>query len=196
MKDPTPEQVRAFWAYMLARFKCEVVDKATSGRMAAAGWFLDLLGIMDRETFLDRYTTTIGSTIFAPFKPGDTDRDLWHQCELLTHEIEHATQFRRDGFLPCATRYLTSDAERAQYEAEALRAESEVAYWRTGSVPDPAAMANKLKAYSVGPAEIEHVAEYLRASRETTERGGVISEVARAAIEWLDENAPELKHGS
>jgi len=156
--------------------------------------FLDTMGIMDKEDFLNGYATTFFSTIYVPFVVGE-GANLWDQMSLCAHECQHVFQSRNDGPLTFATRYLTSATSRAHYEADAYRVGMELAHWRYGSVADtePTRLAEKLRAYNCGDSEVAFVREYLEASLETVREGGVISLASQRALVWLEQHGQELR---
>jgi hypothetical protein len=184
-----------FYYFMLGRFGAGVHDRANSNNMRAASWILDTLGIIDKSVFMNRFTTTIGTTIYTPFTPGTKDRNysFWDQMTILVHECEHVVQSKKNGFLTFATEYLTSDSHRAHYEAEAYRCDLEMHFWRYGKILDTNFLANKLKNYALGEKDIEYVKLYLDASVDTIQVGGIIGEASQVAITWLNEKASWLK---
>ena len=194
MKEPTTDLCQSFWWYMLDEYRAEVRDKASSGRMRAAAWWLDALGIMDSEKFMNNYTTTIFSTIYTPYSIGDGDR-LWSQMKTCAHECQHVFQSRYDTPLKFAVKYLTSTTDRAHYEANAYRCDLELDFWRFGMVHDdrPYHLAQKLKAYGCDSGDREFVRAYLEASLDTVRQGGIISEASQTAITWLEQHAQEIK---
>jgi hypothetical protein len=111
---------------------------------------------------------------------------------IFAHESQHVHQFRTEG-IDFMARYLTSDADRAEYEAEAYRCSAELDWWRYGQLDDPQALADHLVAYNCTSADIASADEILRLSEDTIERGGLVSNAAATAIDWLDRNAPALR---
>jgi hypothetical protein len=194
LTEPSPELVQAFWSYMEGIYGSTRIDKSNAPEMQLVADVLDVLGIEDEQTFLTRYTTTIGSRIYTPFEPGvpTTGYPLWGQVVIGAHESQHVSQFRTEG-IDFMARYLTSAADRAEYEAEAYRCAAELDWWRYGQLDDPKALADRLQAYNCTAQDIASADEILRLSEDTIERGGLVSSAAAAAIDWLDRNAAGLK---
>src|SRR5690606_22024002 len=96
--EPTSVHVTTFWDAMQARYGTRIIDKASAAEMRLVGWFLERIGVLDAATFLERFTTTIGRRIYAPFTPGTpTPRHgLWSQMVICVHEHQHVEQQDRD----------------------------------------------------------------------------------------------------
>jgi len=197
MMEPNGEQVKAVWAALQAEYGSKVVPKASAGEMQAAAWFLDKLQIMDHETFMQRFTTTINDTVYVPFeigvaRPGKPN-DLWNQIELGGHEHQHVFQAKRDGVPVFYAEYLGVPQSRAQYEAEAYRVDVELHWWRYKQMPNLRVVAEKIRAYNCGTAEVDFIHEYLKMSADAIREGAVISEASQFLVAWLDQNAQELR---
>jgi len=201
MTEPTAETVRAFYAHMSSRFGATVVPKASSSLMSAAGWGLGALrslgaSVPDAAAFASRYVTTIGSTVYVPYEPGDesTGWSRWDQIGVIVHECEHVAQRGRMG-LAYERDWLTSTAARARLEAEAYRVQLELEHWHRGYVPAdmPGRLARMLRDYGCSDADVAVTERVLRSSAVSVRQGAVISEAAHVAILWLDEHAPELR---
>jgi hypothetical protein len=194
LTEPTPELVQAYWSYLESVYQSKRIDKSSAPEMQLVADVLQLLGIEDKQTFLTRFTTTIGSRIYTPFDPGvpTADYPLWGQITIAAHEHQHVYQFRTEG-VDFMAAYLASSADRAGYEADAYRCGAELDWWRDGVLDDPSPLANHLQAYNCTAADIASAAEILRLSEETIERGGLVSNAAATAIDWLDRNAPALR---
>jgi hypothetical protein len=192
--DPTPEMVRAFWSYMESVYGSTQIDKQDAPSMQLVADTLDLLGIQDKQTFLSRFTTTIGTHIYTPFDIGvpTPEYSLWGQIVICVHEHEHVAQYRAEG-IDYLTHYLGSGADRADYEAEAYRTSAELGWWRARGVADAVGLADHLQAYNLTPGEIVSGLEIIQLSEDTIARGGLVSDATRTALEWLEANAPGLK---
>jgi len=99
--------------------KVKVVPKEQSSFMKMLGGFLTLgkklkLTNIDKQSFMNDYTTTIGHTIYSNDMTEDSD-----PSSLMTHEICHVLQFKVCGM---STAYLFSPKQRAFYESEAAQA--------------------------------------------------------------------------
>ena len=194
--EPTPELVRDFWRHMTRAYGTRVIDKNSAWEMRLVGLFLSRIKVLDKDDFLRRYTTTIGKRIYTPFEIGVPDEryDLWGQISVCVHEHQHVEQLLRDGWLKFAGRYLASSAARASYEAEALRSNLELTFWRLGRIPDLGRLARKLRDYACSDGDIAMVERMLELSAETVRRGGVVNRASQKAIAWLERHAPELEH--
>jgi hypothetical protein len=159
--------------------------------MLVAAQALRIMGILDAETFLRNYTTTIGRRIYVPFEPGRAANgwSLWDQIEVCVHEHQHVVQLDRDGWAKFCAKYLLSSASRAAYEAEAYACDMELCFWRSGEVLDPHTLANKLQSYGCSPGDIAVAEAALRSSAATVRRGGLINAATQKAVPWLSEHA-------
>ena len=147
---------------------------------------LDLMGIIDKQMFMDRFTTTIGRTIYAPFQWTEGDAaELWNHVKTLVHELTHVRQHNADPVLFPA-RYLADRSWRAQYEAEAFTADLQMHFWMTGQVYDVNTRASVLLNYGLDNDHCNYVASHLASVAETIKDGGQVSYVATWACEWLE----------
>jgi hypothetical protein len=85
--QPTPAHVTALWDAMRARYGTRIIDKSSAAEMKLVGWFLERIGVLDQAAFLERFTTTIGRRIYAPFTPGTPTarHSLWSQIVICVH---------------------------------------------------------------------------------------------------------------
>jgi hypothetical protein len=192
--DPTPEMVRAFWSYMESVYGSQQIDKADAPSMQLVADVLALLGIQDKQLFLTRYTTTIGTRIYTPFEVGvpTAEYPLWGQITICVHEHQHVNQYRAEG-IDYMTHYLASGADRADFEAEAYRTQAELEWWRYGRIDSAQGLAAHLVPYNCTPGEIASAQQIIELSEGTIARGGIVSDTTTTAIEWLEANAPALK---
>ncbi|HEU4408397.1 MAG TPA: hypothetical protein VFS43_24245 [Polyangiaceae bacterium] len=193
--EPTPEEVRAFWAFLTAHYGTTVVDKADAAEMALVAAFLDRLGVMDRARFLANYTTTIGRRIYLPFELGK-GQDLWHQMVIAVHEHQHVVQLDRDGWLAFTGGYLLRTATRARYETEAYRTHLELHFWRTGAMLSARDLAAKLRAYGCSGEDVVVAEKVLRLSEPAVRQGAALVPATRVALSWLNAHAPHLRASS
>ncbi len=195
MSEPSSSLVRAFWAHMTQRFQTKVVSKSSAAEMAFVSSFLDQLGIVDKDHFLRDYATTISRRIYLPFEPGVPSAawPLWEQIVVGVHEHQHVVQSDDLGFVVFGARYLTNKAQRARFEAEAYRSTLEMSWWRFRSLPDPAALAQKLAGYGVDALDIKVTAAYLAASAASIKQGAIVNRSSAVALAWLNQHAPELR---
>lgn len=182
----TPTRMHDLMYDLLAEYPYQWVPKSKSAFMRTVADALDLMGILDHKDFMERYTTTIGDTIYAPFEWGEGDPDgLWNQVETLVHELTHVEQYHANPVLFPA-RYLADRSWRAQYEAEAFRADLQIHFWQTGEIYDIDSRAATLLGYGLSEAHCIYVAQYLASMAETIRDGGQVSPVATWVSGWLE----------
>jgi len=188
MTVANPDVVRGLWDHMVAHYDARVMDKADSEDMELVARFLDQLGVMDGETFLRRYTTTIGRTIYVPFQIGvDQGRHSLHgQVRLCAHEFQHVVQHIREPGR-YELEYLTDTAARARLEAEAFRSNMELEWFLTGRLLRPMDLADNLVAYACTDADVAVAAKALSMSSRVVSKGGVINEASKVAIAYLED---------
>ena len=100
--------------------RVRVVLKRSSLLMKTLSFFMQLgskLGItkIDSKTFMNDYTTTIGSTIYCNETTVDSEPNT-----LIVHELCHVLQFK-NGCMPL--HYIFSPKRRMYYESECVQAE-------------------------------------------------------------------------
>lgn len=187
-----PEHVKAFWAFMQAKYGTRVVTKAQAPEMQFIAEALGAMHIVDKDEFLSRFTTTIGTTIYTSFEVGVVTEA--HSCisqiVVCAHEHQHVVQLRKNGVV-FLTSYLLDSTSRAAYEAEAYRVTLTLLYYLTGNIGDPGAYADVLKAYATTEADQAFVKEYLRLSVPTLRAKGVPDEASQVTLDWLRQHAPE-----
>lgn len=195
MKDPTSQQVADFHVEILRRFDAKIRDKSDSARMRAASWFLDKMGIMDAEEFMNNYTTVIPPVIYASYRVADPSSiPLWSQIKCVTHECQHIYQAQQDGFVTFTANYAGSKVCRASYEAEAYSCDIELEYWRTGLILDARIFAKKLLAYNCDKEDVEFAEKMLLSRIDTIKSGGIINKASQVAIEIMEEKMPEIRN--
>ena len=185
--------VVAFWDFMTQHYGTSVIRKQDAIEMKAVATFLGALGILDKDSFLRQYTTTIGRRIYAPFTIGDASTlDLWDQMVLCIHEHQHVVQHDKLG-LRYEVTYLASKASRARYEAEAYRSVLEVAAWRRVPPPAPHQLALELSGYGVGDDNQAMAARLFQLWEVPIQLGAVLTEAAQVGLAWMNEHLPQLK---
>jgi hypothetical protein len=188
-----PADVRAFWDYMTAHYGTSVLNKQDALEMRLVARLLGALGIVDRDSFLQQFTTTIGRRIYIPFTIGDAATlDLWSQLILCVHEHQHVVQHDQLG-LRYELTYVTSKPRRARYEAEAYRSELELAAWRGRPSPNPHQLALMLSSYGVDDADRAMAARLFASWDVSIRHGAVLGEASRIAIAWLNQHLPHLQ---
>lgn len=80
------------------------VRKADSRLMKAISSFLKAVTLGGMSSFMDRYTTTIGTTVYTP--EGWDSWDDASRCAILRHERVHMRQAARHGMLLFSVLYL------------------------------------------------------------------------------------------
>jgi len=185
---PTPEMVRALWAYMTSCYGTRVIQRTDAVEMKVAAHLLNLIGVVDVKTFMTRSATTLGKHIYIPFKIGvEGDHwSLWDQITTCVHEHQHIVQYKREG-QTFMWKYLLRSAARAHYEADAYRCDLELQYWRDGNLPDVHALAELLRNYKCNETDIAVTEKQFNLSIKTLEQGAVINEASRRAIRWLED---------
>ena len=188
----TAEHVKALWAYMQHYYGTQVVSKAAALEMQVVADTLGLLGILDKDAFLTRFTTTIGKAIYVPFEVGveSAGHTLLSQVIVCAHEHQHVVQLREHG-VTFLLNYLLNSSSRSAFEAEAYRVSMTLRYHLLGDAGDPGAYAEVLKSYGTTEADQAFVKEYLRLSLPTIHAKGVPDEAAKVTMDWLRQNAPE-----
>jgi hypothetical protein len=189
-----PEEVIAFWRHMQERFGTTTVNKADAVEMQIVAGVLDALGILDKERFLQSFTTTLGRKIYTPFDVGSANAvwDLWDQVVVCVHEHQHVVQHDREG-LSFELSYVADRAARARFEAEAYRSNLEMHFWRFGTTTRSRPLAELLHDYGCRPEDVEVAAHSLALSAISVRRGAVMNEATSAALEWLDKNVARLR---
>jgi hypothetical protein len=180
---------------MTYRFGASVVDKKNAVEMQLVSKLLDSLSIVDQSAFLQHFTTTLGRRIYIPFEIGipTADWSLWGQIMVCAHECQHIVQYDELGALKFAWQYITKTAGRTKLEAYAYRCQLELNFWRTGQLLSAHELASSLKSYGVTAADIQVAETMLKMSGESVCRGAVINPTSRAAMDWLNLHAPEIR---
>jgi len=212
MKDLTSRDVRRFWDYMMDHYRTTLIRKGDidlskigdggnfvdllanlggGAEMQLVALFLDKLDVIDKRTFMERYTTTLGDRIYIPFEIGDAStHSLESQVKVCVHEHQHVLQYRHEP-ISFVIRYLADRAQRAIFEAEAFRCNLEISWWLTEgefTIYQAQSVAEALKNYGCSSDDIAVVKKFLRMSYKTVEAGGVINATSQVAIRWLERN--------
>ena len=184
----TPGDVKDFWAFMSKTYGTRIINKNNAAEMKAVGELLRIMGVMDKEAFLKNYTTTLGKTIYIPKSIGfeDANWSLWGQVVICVHEHIHVYQDEQSGGLIYEWQYVTNSADRANYEAEAYRADMELSWRYQGSMPSAKSLAAKLKNYACTNVDIKVAEKQLALSIPAIKAGVILHPVTKVAIGWLD----------
>jgi hypothetical protein len=187
MKRPiSPELVRDVAFHLSQKYHTTFFSKYDQWEMQLAGSFLETLGVLDRDYFLEHYATTLGKRIYTPFEigsPGSED-ELLSQLRTITHEHVHALQYINGGEI-FGAEYLASEAKRAHYEAQAYTANLEIHFLYTGKILDLESMSERLQNYKVGRKHRRTCLKHLEIVSETIKVGGIITEPGKYIIEYI-----------
>jgi len=199
----TQKLTQDFWSHMLKEFDASVVQKGDSDLMKVVGTVLDAFGVQDKEQFMQDFVTTLGRTIYCPFKIGiESDKwpawTVWAQVRVCCHECGHVVQGNREGWATFDSRYVTSSSFRAGYEAECYGIDMEMEFWRLGTSGfDPFRFAQErplsLKNYGCKEADIEQAQQQLAIRAGLVAQGVVETKAAQVAIPWLEKHVPDLR---
>ena len=186
MKELTPAVVAGLYQHLSDTYDSQVTSKADAEEMQAIGWALGLMGILDQDTFMQRFATTVFDNIYLPFTPGDFSKvGAQSQVILAVHEHEHVVQYRREGPLDFCGSYLAQQSARAHWEAEAYRSSVEMCWFMYGRAPDLDRIARKILNYGCGADEVAYIKTFLGMSMPPIERGMIISDVVQTATQYL-----------
>ena len=185
----TKEKTIEFWEFLKNYYNIKIIDKNDSSSMKMVGWFLDAIGILDKENFLKQFTTTINQRIYVPFKIGEgNEEQLWGQIRTGVHEVIHAQQAKKEGFVTFSYHYVSNKNKRAEYEAEAYRSEMVLDWARKGSFRQPSEIVQSLKSYGVGKKQIDFAQKYLEVSIPGVKMGSHFNDVTKMGLFWLKAN--------
>ena len=180
----TPEIVKKFYKYMTKKYGMKIVDKDNAAEMEFVGMFLEMMGIQDKDDFLDNYTTTVGNRIYIPFEVGGDEFSLDEQVETLVHELHHKRQMNYDKTF--MLRYALDKSYRAHKEARAYTTNLEMHWWYCGKLYNTALLANALSGYALSGEHIRVVAKHLKIHGAVVKQGGVENTISKQSIKWLD----------
>ena len=193
--EVTPGDVRAFFDWYCKRMGIRLVRKQSAPEMQVLGELLDALGVIDKDVFLERFTTVVPplGAVYIPFEPGVPREgyDLWNQIVVLCHEGEHMLQCRADGDLTFGWKYVVETAARAHYEALAYRVNLELHFRFYGTIPYPTALASRLDYYGCTTLDVQVAAKELWLAVPTVKAGAIVQHSTRIACEWLDRRWPQ-----
>lgn len=188
-QNPTADDVREFWRVMTSRYGTRIIDKNNSVDMKLVADFLDAMKIVDREAFLRRYVTTIGTRIWLPFTPGVESGGwtLWEQIVVCVHEHHHVYLDRMAGEgLEYEFAYATNSTKRAYIEMECYRCNMCMHWHFLGVALDPVQLAAKLKVgYGCNDADVAMVAKMLKLSLMSIKKGAIPGTATQFAVEYL-----------
>lgn len=183
-KKLTPELVKKFYKHFTKNYGMKIVDKDNAAEMEMVGWFLDLMGIQDKDDFLNNYTTTIGNRIYISFEVGSKEIPLDRQIETLVHELHHKRQMNRDNLF--MIKYALDKDYRALKEARAYTTNLEMRYWYCGKIYNTDKLALVLRGYDLDGEHIRVVKKHLRIHGKVAKQGGIENKISQQAIRWLN----------
>lgn len=187
-RDVTPEMVTGLWSHLGTRYRTQVIDKASADEMKLVSRALAQMGILDADRFMERYTTTIGLSIYTPFEVGVEEGrfTLERQLHIGVHEHKHAKQYI-DGEVRFMLEYIGDPARRAHYEAQAMTVNLELDYWLGRTDPRIDGRTAHLVDYAIGEKDRDTVRKHLNMIWKVASKGYVLSDVGRESIGWLDQ---------
>lgn len=172
--DIQPEEVQVFWRHMQRCFPTDAVcGHASPARLSP------------------RAGVAPGHCLHLPFEVGvpRAGWDLWRQVVACTHAVQHALQFEEDGLEVSRA----SSAARARSEAEALRCDLELHFWRHGTTPPLGSLAWRLRAQGCHAEDIAGAGHVLALSAASIRQGAVENEASHVALQWLEAHVPHLR---
>jgi hypothetical protein len=174
-KPINPQLVQNLWTYMQKVYNTSVINKSDSAMMVVVGVILDKMGIQDKATFMSKYSTTVGHSIYVPFTIGvpTADWPLTSQIIICLHEHQHIVQSTSEGEFSYNFNYMMKPDMRAQYETEAYRSALEISWYYNKTLPDLHAVASILLNYGL-TADHVHVAEVSLSSAARMVKSGLI----------------------
>jgi len=184
MRQINSKQVKAFYKVMQKRYGFNVVEKAGSKEMKFIGWVLDAFGIMNKSKFMKKFSTTIGDTVYVPFKIGSGNRNqLIGQIMTCIHESVHVKQYHRHRARFMAN-YVFNKTMRTHYEIDAYRTNMEMYYYFKKKVLSPARLAGLLSNYGVDKDDIKVATKHLKIASKVVKYGAVFTSNSKYAIKW------------
>jgi hypothetical protein len=182
LRNATQGEARYFAREMVRSFRGVLVPQE-----AIASLVKELLPF-DPTTFLGSRAITLGPFVYLP----DTLLTPDQQISVVVGSCQHLQQFFNNA-IQFTTLYATSSEGRAQYQAESMRAQFEVMYARTKTLPTLAELPALLQGYALAQADITLATDMLEVASTTILADLPPStESGRAAIAWLRVNASDL----
>lgn len=189
MPEAESQICKMFYKFMTKEYNLKIVNKADSSSMKIISWFLNSIGIVNQEDFLKNFTTTIGRTIYIPYKIGEGDIwEIYGQIKTLVHEVVHVEQCNKEGFAKFSYNYIFNKDKRAEYEAEAYRTDMVLDFHFSGAFRQPHEIVKSLRSYGLDKKHIEYAEKYLELSKHAIERGATFNAVTKKSIDWLELN--------
>jgi hypothetical protein len=189
MTPPSPAQFQKLLRSLEREYGVEFIDKRDAAEMKLVAEFLRAIGVMDPQTFLTSYATTIGWKVYLPFTPGEPSglwTDLLWQYYTPLHEAVHKLQYARFGGPVYAWDYVVSSEIRAAVlEAEAYLIQLEMGWHCEGKVYAPESLAAGLVHYACSPEDCNSAARKLTDDWASVHRfGAEIHPVAQFGLDF------------
>jgi hypothetical protein len=189
-KKLTPDMVIKYHKYLCKKYNTKIIDKDSAAEMELVGMFLEMMGIQDKDNFLNNYSTTIGHRIYLSYEPGSSEIPLINQVETITHEHHHVRQVNRDRLF--MVKYLLDKDYRAFKEARAYTTNLEMGWWYSGKLHNIGLLAEGLRGYACGDAQIRVVKKHLKIHSAIVKQGGVENTISKQGIKWLNRRQPTI----
>ena len=188
--DPSMVDVLDFWKAMRAQYGTQLLDPTNIVDNGVLNQLMDVLGVVHRQAFLRMHSLTVDSRIHVPFIVGASTSEFryWDQIRECVHVHHHISQGRVSGGLGFQWNYYTNPAQRALYEAEALRCDVVMERRYRGKLTNPRAIVTKIRAYGCPGEDVEVAERFLEASMSSIKAGAMPSDVCAWACRWLDEH--------
>lgn len=186
-----PIHIRAFSEQTSKKYGSVVLNPSVKEDVQRAADFLKEMGILDATPHLKSYAFTLGTVIWYPFdvvNPAPLGGwTLPWQIITIAHEHVHVEDALLVGVDKFAKDYvLSSEARAMRWEAKAYCVTAELApVLFDGWHPDPSEIVSPLVAYGCTAEDIRGAAEVVRLRQAAIKAGGVLSNQARDAIEFL-----------
>jgi hypothetical protein len=176
------EIVDEAWDYMSNEFGSKVRDKVDSQEMDVVSDFLEGIGVMDRDLFMDRFATTVMDVIYLPRKFDETDL-LW-SVHLCGHENQHVHQWNvgRERFI---IHYIGSKPRRMALEVEAMRVNMELDHFLERRKRNVERWVRKLLGYGLDNSNLATAEKTLSMAQKVIEKGGIETAAGKQLIEFL-----------
>lgn len=192
MKNPlvTDENTKALWDYFAKKYSIRVKDKSKSWVMRKSGRWVDRLGYMYYDSFMENYYTTVcypwylggKDYIYVPSRitiGEGSYLELCKQMEVVTHEVTHVIQ--QVGIL-----YLLDSDKIATTETEAYCCDMEMHHYLTGNLKSASLMANLLKAYGCNIKQINYAVAKYNLCADMVDKGVYKQSTVKQAIRFLE----------
>jgi hypothetical protein len=189
MQEPTPELVVEFWEYMCAYYGTRWKYKGDAWEARVIAWVLDKLKIIDKETWMRRYSFVLGRTIYTPYRIGEISEEfpVVNQISSCVHEHEHWRDACWKGKLKWDWEYITSSSKRAIAEAKAYSTNIEIYHWYTeGEMLSPRRIAKILENYGCTKEDIELARTIMIRTAIQLNSGTYSYPVTITALKWLE----------